>query len=261
LPQPASDPPTPRFIEPKTIFLEARYCKFARDLPQTIFYCPECKGRGGCERCEGFGKLTKDSVQELVGRVAMPRFKARRNKFHGAGREDMDVLMLGEGRPFVVELVKSKRHDVDLEELTADINRRAEGRMEISLLQLSSKARVVELKEAQCSKEYRAQLAFEKEVDLPAMAEVLLAQNELLLQQRTPTRVAHRRGDLVRERKVKITGTEIVDGLLWVQLDAEHGTYIKEFISGDDGRTVPSLTSLLGETCSCAVLDVLRVNI
>ena len=251
----------PRFVEPKTIFLEARYCKFARDLPQTIFYCPECKGRGGCERCEGFGKLTKDSVQELVGRVAMPRFKARRNKFHGAGREDMDVLMLGEGRPFVVELVKSKRHNVDLEELTADINRRAEGRMKISLLQLSSKARVVELKEAKCSKEYRAQLVFENEVDLQAMANVLLAQDELVLQQRTPTRVAHRRGDLVRQRCVKITGAEAKDSALLVQLEAEHGTYIKELISGDDGRTQPSLTSLLGESCSCAVLDVLQVDI
>ncbi|MGH7151295.1 MAG: hypothetical protein ACREIU_11390, partial [Planctomycetota bacterium] len=61
LPTPAPPSPVPR---PKTrVFFEGRYRKFARDLPQTVFFCPECKGRGkGCTRCEGYGKLTKDSV-------------------------------------------------------------------------------------------------------------------------------------------------------------------------------------------------------
>ena len=51
------------------VFLEGRYRKLVRDLPQTIFYCPRCKGRrGGCPACDGYGKLTKDSVQELIKR-------------------------------------------------------------------------------------------------------------------------------------------------------------------------------------------------
>ena len=95
---------------PKTkVFLEGRYRKLSRDLPQTVFFCPDCKGhprrRKKCARCEGYGKLTKDSVQELIGWVAGKAFGTRKHVFHGAGREDVDVRMLGKGRPFVVELV------------------------------------------------------------------------------------------------------------------------------------------------------------
>ena len=110
---------------PKTkVFLEGRYKKLSRDLPQTVFFCPDCKGhprrRKKCERCEGFGKLTKDSVQELIGWVAGKAFGTRKHKFHGAGREDVDVRMLGGGRPFVLELLDPKVFEVDLAALEAD---------------------------------------------------------------------------------------------------------------------------------------------
>jgi len=66
------------------LFLEGRYRKLVRDLPQTVFFCPECKGhprrRRKCPRCEGWGKLTKDSVQELVGWVVGGMFRTRKNK-------------------------------------------------------------------------------------------------------------------------------------------------------------------------------------
>ena len=56
---------------PRTnLWLESRYRKLRRGLPQTIFYCPKCKGdrrrRRNCKHCEGFGKLTRESVQELI---------------------------------------------------------------------------------------------------------------------------------------------------------------------------------------------------
>ena len=233
-----------------------------RDLPQTVFFCPKCKGRGGCEYCDGFGKLTKDSVQELIGRVANPRFKARRSKFHGAGREDMDVRMLGRGRPFVLEILKSKRHDVDLEEMASEINRRAENRMEVLGLRYCQKPRVAEIKGRHCSKEYRARLDFPANTSLEEMWEKLqslLGQGRLELQQRTPQRVAHRRGDLVRERGLEITAVNQEADGLWVSLRADHGTYIKEFISSDEGRTVPSLAQFLATACTCGLLDVMEI--
>jgi tRNA pseudouridine synthase 10 len=123
------------------VFVEGRYRKLSRDLPQTVFFCPDCKGhprrRKGCERCEGFGKLTRDSVQELVGWVLGSALKTRKNKFHGAGREDVNVRMLGAGRPFVMEFQNPKERSVDLAELEAEINRRKEGRLEVQGLHYS----------------------------------------------------------------------------------------------------------------------------
>jgi tRNA U54 and U55 pseudouridine synthase Pus10 len=69
-----TDPTHDKPVLPRgKVFLEGRYRKLSRDLPQTIFFCPDCKGhprrRKNCARCEGFGKLTRDSVQELVAWV------------------------------------------------------------------------------------------------------------------------------------------------------------------------------------------------
>ena len=243
------------------VLFEGRYRKMVRNLPQTIFYCPDCKGRG-CERCEGYGKLTKDSVQELIARVAMPWFKARRNKFHGAGREDIDVRMLGTGRPFVFEMLKVKRPNVVLEELASEINRRAEGRMEILDLQYCGRKRVPEIKERQCPKEYRARVAFSEQPDpvlLNERLEELSAQGRLSVIQSTPARVAHRRAKKDRERWIEVKEWEDEGDTWTVSLCSAHGTYIKEAVSGEEGRTRPSLSELLGVSCTCVELDVLSI--
>ena len=39
-------------------------------------------------------------------------------------------------------------------------------------------------------------------------------------------------------------------------LRTQHGTYVKEAISGEDGATRPSLSELLGARCECLELDV-----
>jgi tRNA pseudouridine synthase 10 len=245
------------------VLFEGRYRKLVRDLPQTVFFCPECKGRG-CERCEGFGKLTRDSVQELIARVAMPRFKARRNKFHGAGREDLDVRMLGDGRPFVFEILKARRPDVDLVELEQEINRRWAGRIEVGELRLCGRRRVAELKETRCAKEYRARVRFAAETfpsaeELERRLRELQARGPLTIVQTTPGRVAHRRSLLDRERWIRLLSWEQDGGDWLLLLRSEHGTYIKEAVSGDEGRTRPSISDLLGAPCTCVELDVMAI--
>ena len=246
------------------VFLEGRYRKLSRDLPQTIFYCPECKGhprrRRKCGRCEGFGKLSRDSIQELVAWVAGKAFGTRKNKFHGAGREDVDVRMLGEGRPFVLELIAPKVFDVDLAALEAEINQRNEGRLEIRGLHWTEKERVRVLKETPHAKEYEARVRVEGEVDL-SFREELLGRRMVVIQ-KTPDRVAHRRADLDRHRWIELRALDPVDGEdnCWtVRLLTQHGTYVKEAVSGEGGKTTPSLASLLGVECKCESLDVLAI--
>jgi tRNA pseudouridine synthase 10 len=251
------------------VFVEGRYRKLTRDLPQTVFFCPQCKGhprrRRGCERCEGFGKLTRDSVQELVGWVAGAAFKTRKNKFHGAGREDVDVRMLGEGRPFVLEMVNPKILDVDLAALEAEINRRNEGRLEVRGLHWTEKGRVRTIKETPHAKEYEARVEATGEPTPDAIQK--LVGRRIAVTQQTPARVAHRRADLARVRWVEFASfTRIDDPSIppgtthWsARIRTEHGTYVKEVVNGESGGTAPSLADLLGLPCRCVELDVLAI--
>lgn len=202
----------PRKIDPPQVkvFIEGRYRKLTRDLPQTVFFCPECKGhprrRKGCARCEGFGKLTRDSVQELIGWVVGAAFKTRKNKFHGAGREDVDVRMLGEGRPFVMEMVNPKVLDVDLARIEEEVNRRNPGRLEVRGLHWTEKNRVRTIKETPHAKEYAARVRIEGDV-APERLQKLIGTRVHVTQQ-TPQRVAHRRADKARERWIEFCAFE-----------------------------------------------------
>lgn len=82
------------------------------------------------------------------------------------------------------------------------------------------------------------------------------------LAQRTPERVAHRRADLIRRRTVFETSEPLIevmdDGVMEVEftLRCESGTYVKETVHGDGGRTQPSLSSLIKAKCDVLWLDV-----
>ena len=84
---------------------------------------------------------------------------------------------------------------------------------------------------------------------------------DLVLEQRTPLRVLHRRSLLDRPRTIhSITALRINDHWLQVDLETQAGTYIKEFIHGDNGRTLPSLGMLLGSRCDIVQLDVMGMS-
>jgi tRNA pseudouridine synthase 10 len=248
------------------LFLESRYRKLVRDLPQTIFYCPDCKGdrrrRRNCARCDGRGKLADDSVQELLGRRLLPAYRAKSGKFHGAGREDVDVLMLGRGRPFVFEVVGPKRLDLDLDALLERFHAEEGHRVQCAPFRLVDRRRVAELKNAHFEKVYRVVVDVGAGPGAEPGQEVVrgLLGRADEVRQRTPQRVAHRRADLVRERRVTIEHARLcADGLLEIDARTSHGTYVKEWVSGDGGRTEPSLSDLLGRPARCVRLDVLEI--
>jgi tRNA pseudouridine synthase 10 len=62
---------------------------------------------------------------------------------------------------------------------------------------------------------------------------------------------------------IKIVPQNLTDGkasLLTIDLKTSAGTYVKEFVHGDDGRTKPSLSSLLDcNSAKCISLDVLEI--
>ena len=90
----------------------------------------------------------------------------------------------------------------------------------------------------------------------------ILSLEGVKLAQRTPERVAHRRADLVRRRTVFEVHQPVVEMMedgsreIEVTMRCESGTYVKETVHGDSGRTQPSIASLLKAKCEVIWLDV-----
>ncbi len=93
------------------------------------------------------------------------------------------------------------------------------------------------------------------------MIRVAQAFKDAHIDQRTPLRVEHRRADLVRKRTIRWVEAEVTgDYSFELTLSTESGTYVKEFVSGDGGRTVPNFSEALGIPCKVETLDVLAIN-
>ena len=70
------------------------------------------------------------------------------------GREDIDVRCLGRGRPFVIELKKPYKRDVDMNLIMDAINSSAENRLEVSDMRPSNRSEVVRVKDTPAEKSY-----------------------------------------------------------------------------------------------------------
>jgi tRNA pseudouridine synthase 10 len=248
-------------VQINPLFIFGRYLKYERGIPQTRWDCRACRGRG-CERCNHTGKQYADSVEELIGRTVVAAFDAEDAVLHGAGREDIDARMLGSGRPFVMEVISPRRRSADLAELEEEINRNAGERVAVHLTGWADRRKVQSLKSDKGHKKYRILVEIDGSVTQDELGTALDQLKGATIRQRTPQRVSHRRADKVREREVidiRSSGTD--DGRFWIEVVGEGGLYIKELISGDDGRTRPSLAQILGRTARVVSLDVVLVEI
>ena len=206
-------------------------------------------------------KLYPESVEELSSKPLLEATEGEKTAFHASGREDIDARMLGTGRPFVIEVSKPKKRFVDLKEIEAKINADAVGKVKVSRLRFTTKDVVRRLKKGEgAQKEYRLLAEFENEVsdeDLHMLEEKLSGAS---IKQQTPLRVLHRRADLIRERyiyKLKVKKVSLKRALM--EIRCQGGLYVKELVSGDEGRTIPNVSDLLGNRAKTLKLDVLKV--
>jgi tRNA pseudouridine synthase 10 len=247
-------------IQINPLFIEGRYRKLIRGIPQTRWPCRKCKGKG-CENCNYTGKMYQESVEELISPEAVKLTHGSESKFHGAGREDIDVRMLGRGRPFVLEIKEPLQRNPDLEKLQVIINQHAKGKVEVLDLKMVGKERRSQIKTSSTDtyKTYQAVVELETDVSIDDLSSL----NSLkAIDQRTPLRVSHRRADKIRKRKVRSINVKKLDQrFIELIIECEGGLYIKELISGDENRTQPNVSSILNTNARCVQLDVLEVYI
>ncbi len=240
------------------LFIGGRYNKYSREIPQTIWPCRECHGKG-CPHCHGKGKMYETSVQEIIGDIALEMAEGDEHFFHGMGREDIDARMLGDGRPFVLEISQPKKRFIDLDELE---KRSSAGEMAaFNSLHFVQREAVERYKGAASDKIYRVRVKADGKVNKETVVEVALSFKDADIDQRTPRRVEHRRADLVRHRRIHwVTADSFDEDGFDLELETDSGTYVKEFVSGDDGRTQPNFSERLGIKCVVVALDVLAID-
>ena len=226
-------------LQIKPLLIYGRYRKLVRGIPQTPL--------------RGY----RESVASIICR---PFSKASGGRciFHGAGREDIDVRMLGNGRPFILEIKNPKRRNINLEEAAKEINR--SGKIEVLDLRFSSREEMEKILAGSHRKMYEAVVRVDGGASIGDIRRVEEALRGALIRQKTPKRVLGRRADIIRERRVYLAEGELIDeNHFRLRLLTDGGLYIKELISGDDGRTVPSVSSVIGKKAWCELLDVIGI--
>jgi len=226
-------------LEIKPLLIYGRYRKLVRGIPQTKW--PS-------------GKY-KESVEEIIAKPVMEISGGAEHALHGMGREDIDARMLGNGRPFILEIKRPRRRNIDLKEVERMVN--LSGKVEIFDLRFAHKDEIVKLKEAEPRKRYRIAINVDADED-----EIRDALKELIgkIKQRTPTRVKHRRADKTRIREVHDAKlVEKKNDMAVIEILAQSGTYIKELMHGDNGRTQPNLAEKLGKKVEVKWLDVIEI--
>lgn len=220
-------------------FIYGEYQKLVRGIPQTRW--PS-------------GKY-KTSVEQIIAKPLMKAMKGSGHKLHGLGREDIDARCLG-WRPFVLEITFPKKRSVSLESMRKEVC--LSGKVRVRNLRDSSMEEVRMVKESRAHKKYRVIVECGRDLEEKDIA--LLRKLSGEIRQRTPERVEHRRADRIRSRRVlAISAEKKGKRKLVLTVTGDAGLYIKELVSGDNGRTKPSVSEILGCKCAPKELDVLEI--
>ncbi len=226
-------------VQSNPLFIYGEYQKLVRGIPQTKW--PS-------------GKY-KTSVEQIIAKPYMKATAGKEHKLHGLGREDIDARCLA-WRPFVLEILEPKKRFIDIKALAKKI----EKKVRVQGIRLSNIQEVREIKEAKLDKSYRGIVVCKGRI-LPQELGKLNQLTGAIINQRTPKRVMHRRGDLLRKRKVVQVRFKPKGAKQFVfEVTGEAGLYVKELVSGDSGRTQLSVSELLANECVLKDLDVIKIH-
>lgn len=174
--------------------------------------------------------------------------------------------MLGSGRPFLVEIQNARQvpSEVFVKEIEAKINNLENNLVKVKNLKVvgSQGWTLMREGEAEKQKQYAALVWISRpleDTDIKTVSSL----KETKIMQRTPIRVLHRRSPLEREKIIHWMTVERIAGncqYFLLHLCTQAGTYIKEFVHGDLGRTIPSIGSILGCRAEIVQLDVTDVK-
>jgi len=237
------------YIEAPSLLIYGRYWKLGRMISQNIWLTKN-----------GIKKYPL-SIEEIVKMLIKDGF-GDDVVLHIAGREDVDVRTLGSGRPFVLEIKRPRKRNFDIKDIENRLNSISRW-LKFEFNMFVDRDFVSRIKRG-CRtsyKIYRAIVIADRDLSIEDIKKLEEFFRDRIIEQRTPTRVLRRKKDVLRRRKVFEIKTRVISPRIFEALiKCEGGLYVKELISGDNGRTVPSFSSVLNANTLCLTLDVLYVH-
>ncbi|MEM7826993.1 MAG: tRNA pseudouridine(54/55) synthase Pus10 [Candidatus Aenigmatarchaeota archaeon] len=222
-------------VKANPLFIQGEYQKLVRGISQSK------------------SRRYKISVEEIIAKPIMKITKGKDHKFHGAGREDVDARCL-DWRPFVLEIIEPRYRFFDLKKIEKNVDKK----IKVRGLKLSNIDVVRRLKSIKIDKEYEVLVNCNKEItknDLKKLKKLVT-----VISQHTPKRVLQRRANKLRKRMVKSIKVKYLSKKSFLlRIRSEAGLYVKELVTGDDGRTKPSVTEILRCKCVPKKLDVVKI--
>ncbi len=238
-------------LETSPIFYKARYWKIGRYISQSYWPTRE-------------GPPKYPFSVEQAAKSLLKVHKAEDVIIHASGREDADARMLGTGRPLVIEVKRPLKRRVEPEIVESALNEGGKGLVKFKVEGHANRSLVRAYKNelASSRKTYKILVVSEQPLSPEDHEELQMFFRNKTVEQRTPIRVLHRRSDITRRRKVYSVSTmPITTHVFLAVVEAEGGLYVKELVSGDEGRTQPSFTSVLKKQMVCVDLDVVSVDL
>ncbi|KAL1491413.1 hypothetical protein ABEB36_012014 [Hypothenemus hampei] len=244
-------------INAEPLFLGGRYFKFKRNVGQTPWI-------------KDGQSVTDYNVQDEVFKAvsSVLGFDYNSMTFTASGREDVDVRMLGTGRPFYIKIDNPKRRKF-LQEDLHKIERMVIQSELVAITNLQtvpeSELRRIKHGEEQKRKTYKAIC----KTTCPNVKEAISVINkhgesQLNVTQLTVMRVLHRRTLLPRNKIIYHMTAEEIPGhsdLFELVMVTQAGAYVKEFVHGDFKRTQPNISSLIGYPTDMIALDCIDIDL
>jgi tRNA pseudouridine synthase 10 len=219
-----------------SLFIYGEYKKFTRGLPQTK------------------SPRYKQTVQDIIARPFVRTTLASSHVLHALGREDKEAKCLV-WRPFILELKQPVKRKMNMDKIKKEINMRKG--IKVRELRVSDRKEVSGLKSKRPYKVYRVVIDFEKNVRNVRNVRKLVG----AIKQRTPERVSGKKPEKTKNKKVKsIKWKRINNKRYQFEITTESGLYLKELVSGDSGRTKPSVSSVLENQARVREFDLIGLE-
>ncbi|MDE1812561.1 MAG: tRNA pseudouridine(54/55) synthase Pus10 [Thaumarchaeota archaeon] len=227
-------------IKPKALFLQGRYTKEERGIPQKQTSCNRCDGKG-CFVCDFHGISEFNSVEGYIAKFLFEKFGAQQAKITWIGSEDQSSLVLGNGRPFFVKMINPHKRKVTIPKKVKIGN--------VSILNLRTVSKIP-----------TDQIKFKTDVVLEITAEKDLAPDALdvlgglkempiTISENVPWKNQKKIYDI----KVKKLDTKSFTVLMTL----DGGIPLKRLVTGNNVE--PSISMLLENACKCTTFDFHKI--